>query len=346
MLTIDGSYGEGGGQILRTALSLSCVTGRPVEIFNIRANRKRPGLQPQHLTVVLACRDISNAEIHGAELNSRSLVFIPQEIKGGEYLLDVEKTAGKGSAGSVTLILQAVLPPLCLVKSPSRLILKGGTHVPWSPPFHYCNEILIPFLKRIGAMIELRLERWGFYPLGKGEASAYINPTHTFAPLHIKERGKLKKISGLSSVANLPISIAQRQKDALLNLLRKSGIEPPVEVIEAPSIGKGTFCFIKAEFENSMAGFASLGAIGKKAETVGEETANGFLDFMNSNAAVDLHLADQIVPYLAMAEGKSSFTVQRITRHLLTNIWVVQQFFKREIEVEGALGESGRITIV
>ncbi len=345
MLKLDGSYGEGGGQILRTAFSLSCITGKPVEIYNIRAARKKPGLQPQHLTGVLGCAEIARAEVVGAELNSTRLVFIPKKHKGGEYLFDVEKTVGKGSAGSITLLLQAILLPLCLANGPSRLILRGGTHVTWSPSFHFFNEVLLPTLRKTGIQTHAELKQWGFYPIGKGEVSVEITPVKRLMPLQLENRGNLKRISGLSAAANLPAHIAQRQKEAALNLLRNEGYEADIEIVEAAAIGRGTFCFINPEFENGIAGFGALGEIHKRAETVGEEAARAFLDYMKSGAAVDLHLADQILPYLALAEGSSSYTTQEITRHLLTNIWVVQQFLEREIRVEGELKQAGRVTI-
>ncbi len=345
MLELDGSYGEGGGQILRTALSLSCITGNPVEIYNIRANRKNPGLQPQHLTGVLGCAEIAGAEVQGAELYSTHLRFTPGKISGGERLFDVEKTAGKGSAGSVTLLLQAILLPLCFAKSPSRLILRGGTHVPWSPSFHYFDEVLLPTLRKMGVQVQAELKQWGFYPIGKGEVMVEIAPVKGLRPLQMEDRGRLRGITGFSAVANLPLSIAQRQKDEALHLLGNEGYEVSLEVAEGPAVGRGTFCFIKPEFEHCVAGFGALGEIHKKAEIVGEEAAKGFLAYMNSGAAVDLHLADQILPFLAMAKGSSSYTFQEITRHLLTNIWVVQKFLEREVIVEGEIGKAGRVTI-
>lgn len=345
MLKLDGSYGEGGGQILRTALSLACISGKPVEIYNIRAARKKPGLQPQHLTGVLGCTEIAKAEVVGAELNSTHLTFFPKKHEGGEYLFDVEKTVGKGSAGSITLLLQAILLPLCFAKTPSRLILRGGTHVTWSPSFHYFDEVLLPTLRKMGIQAHAELKQWGFYPIGKGEVTVEITPIERLQPLQLENRGSLKRISGISAVANLPAHIAQRQKEAALNLLRKEGYEADIEITEALAIGKGTFCFIKPEFDHAVAGFGALGEIHKKAETVGEEAARAFLDYMKSDAAVDLHLADQILPYLALAEGSSSYTTQEITQHLLTNIWVVQQFLEREIRVEGELKQAGRIIV-
>ena len=345
MITIDGSYGEGGGQIVRTALALSSITGKAVEIINVRANRQKPGLQPQHLTGVLACAQIAKAEIEGATLNATRLAFSPRQIKGGEYVFDVEQTIGRGSAGSVALILQAVLLPLCRADSPSHLILRGGTHVSRSPSFQYLDEVFLPMVRTMGVQAELDLVRWGFYPIGKGEVIARVTPVPRLTPLSLEEPGELKRISGISAVANLPLSIAERQQHAALALLKSAGIAGDIRLLSAPAVGRGTACFLKAEVEHGAAGFCSLGAIGKRAETVGHEAAQECLDFLKTGTAVDKHLADQLLPYLALAEGPSSVTTEEVTSHLLTNLWVIGHFVEREVRVEGALGERGRLIL-
>lgn len=343
MITIDGAHGEGGGQIVRTALALSAITGKAVEIINVRANRKKPGLQPQHLTGVLACAQIAKADIEGASLNSARLVFSPRRISGGEYVFDVEQTIARGSAGSVALVLQAILLPLCRADSPSHVILRGGTHVSRSPSFQYLDQVFLPMVRTMGVQAELDLVRWGFYPIGKGEVIARTIPAPRLTPLRIEEPGALKRISGVSAVANLPLSIAERQKHAALTLLKSAGLAGDIRVLSAPAVGRGTACFLKAEVEHGTAGFSSLGALGKRAETVGHEAAHECLAFLKTGAAVDKHLADQLLPYLALAEGPSSVTTEEVTTHLLTNLWVITRFLEREIRVEGALGEKGRV---
>ena len=345
MITIDGSHGEGGGQILRTALALSTVTGKAVEIVNVRANRAKPGLQPQHLTGVLACAAIAHADIEGASLNSTRLAFAPRRIAGGEYVFDVEQTIGRGSAGSVALILQAVLLPLCRADAPSRLILRGGTHVSRSPSIQYLDAVFLPTVRMMGVQADLDLVRWGFYPIGKGEVVARIVPAPRLTPLRLDEPGALKAITGVSAVANLPLSIAERQKQAALALLQSKGHTADIRVQSAPAVGRGTACFLKAELEHGAAGFAALGEIGKRAETVGREAAEACLAFLNTGASVDKHLADQLLPYLVLAEGPSSVTTEEVTSHLLTNRWVIGHFVEREVRVKGALGERGRLTV-
>jgi RNA 3'-terminal phosphate cyclase (ATP) len=342
-LKIDGRYGEGGGQILRSALALSSITKRHIEIHNIRKGRKNPGLQPQHLTSVLAAQKITSADISGAELGSQNLRFQPKEIQGGIYSFDVSEK--KGSAGSVTLVLQTILLPLSLAIRRSNIGIIGGTHVPWSPPFQYLDHIFLPAVKRIGLDIRLSIERWGYYPKGGGKAGAEVLPAGSFSAIDIKERGGVKRIWGMSATSNLPRSIAERQRDQAVTILNGRGFAAQIDIVNAPSIGQGTFLIIVAEFENSIAGFASLGQMGKRAEDVGKEAAIAFLDFYQSGAAIDPYLADQLLPYLAIAKGESIITTSRISRHLLTNIWVIEQFLPVKFIVEGREGEKGMVRV-
>jgi len=342
-LQIDGNYGEGGGQILRTTLSLSCILKKPVEIINIRKGRKVPGLQPQHLTSVNACKKISSAEVQGDRLQSLALRFSPQETKGGNFAFDVAET--KRSAGSTSLILQTLFLPLSHCQNSSEIKVLGGTHVPWSPPFNYLREIFVPMVKKIGCEINLEIKKWGWYPKGGGEVLSTIQPTSKFSPLNLTGRGNLLGLSGVSVVSNLPDSIAERQRDQAIKILKGKGFSPEIKLLQAPSVGQGTFFFLRAEFESSVAGFGALGERGKRAEKVAEEACADFLQFMQSGAAVDPHLADQLIPYLALANDTSTFTVSKISKHLLTNIWVVKQFLQTRISVEGEEGVEGKVEI-
>ncbi len=340
---IDGSYGEGGGQVLRTALALSSLLGRPAEIMNIRRARKKPGLQPQHLTAVKAAAQISHALVQGAGLLSTSVVFSPGVIEGGSFIFDVSEE--KESAGSTSLVLQTIMLPLLSAEHPSIVKMNGGTHVPWSPSFHYIQKVFFPMLSRIGASADLKIDRWGWYPVGGGKIIATISAETEFKPVAISERGKLVRVLGISAISNLPRNIGVRQRDRAVQALSQHGIDADIEIITAPSPGKGTYVFILAEFENITAGFDALGAIGKRAEEVAEEACHALFEYMSTNGALDPYLADQIISYAALANGTSEFTTSRITQHLLTNIWVIKQFIDVDIIVEGRVGEPGKIRV-
>lgn len=342
-LRIDGSHGEGGGQILRTALSLSCITGKPIEIYNIRKGRPKPGLQPQHLTCVKAAKEICDAEVEGAELGSELIRFSPRKIKSGKFLFDVAEK--KGSAGSIGLVFQTIFPPLVFSGAESEVVLLGGTHVPWSPPFHYLKYVFLPMVKKLGIEADIEIENWGWYPIGKGKVGAKIHPKREGASLNLEDRGALKKLAGISAVSNLPLSIAERQRDKAIKILDRYDLKIESELIEAPSLGKGTLFFILAEFENCLAGFDALGAIGKRAEDVAKEACENFLTYYQTGACLEPHLADQILLYLALENKKASFTTSEVSRHLLTNLWTVKNFLPVDVLVEGSEGGPGRIII-
>jgi RNA 3'-terminal phosphate cyclase (ATP) len=339
MLEIDGSFGEGGGQILRTSLSLSCLLNKPFRLFNIRRKRKKPGLMPQHLMGIRSLKLISNARVDGDFQGSTELVFEPGEVIAGDYFFDI------GTAGSTSLLLQAILPPLIFANNRSSLTLRGGTHVPFSPSFHYINKIFIPVINKLGIKVKAAIESYGFYPKGGGKIHAEIKPADEISAVHFSERGELKNVYGLSGVGNLPLSIAERQKNAALAILASQGINAEIETISVSTPGQGTFIFLEAETGNCLAGFSSLGERGKKAELVGEEAAKEFLDYYSASACLDRHLADQIVVYLAISKGESSFTTTEISGHLLTNLWVIEKFLGSRYRIEGETGKPGRVTI-
>jgi len=335
MLHLNGSYGEGGGQILRTSLSLAAVLGEPFRITDIRAGRSKPGLRPQHLMAVKALAQVTRAEVEGAGLGGRELTFRPRTIEAGSYFFDVaEKT---GSAGSVTLIAQALLPPLLAAPGPTNLTIRGGTHVAWSPPVHYFSAVFLPVLAELGAEATLTLTRWGWYPRGGGEVRLTIHPATQLSPRTWRTAPNPQDFQALSAASRVPAHVIRRQARRLQERL-EAGL--PVTELEAASVDPGSFVFLWGP----LAGFHALGARGKPAEKVADEAVEEFLRFKKTETATDRHLADQVLLYLARAQGPSAFTTEEITQHLLTNIWVIEQFLGPIFQVRGELGEPGEVS--
>lgn len=342
MLEIDGAHGEGGGQILRSALTLSALTGRAVRLINLRARRGRPGLRPQHLAAVKAMAALCDAQIEGATLGSQTLTFVPQVApRAGSYVFDVSRLSGTGSAGATTLILQTVLLPLAMASGVSQLSLRGGTVVPMSPPAPYLEHVYVPLLFELGLRVKLTHRLWGFYPIGGGELLAEVRGGVQLKGCDLVERGPLRKIEGIAFAARLPSHIPQRITNRASGLLRGMGFEVHIVPRHVPSPGVGAGLFLYAQYAYTRAGFLSLGRRGLPSERVAEIACQAFLDFHRTGACVDRHLADQLVLPLTMATGPSHVTVARVTSHLLTNVWLANQFGLRNIWVEGAEGETG-----
>jgi RNA 3'-terminal phosphate cyclase (ATP) len=338
-IEIDGSFGEGGGQIVRTALAFSTIFKRSLTVHHIRAKRAKPGLGHQHLMALKALAQISGAEVEGGAIGSERLTFIPKAICPGDYKFTI------GTAGSVTLLLQALLPPLSISRKDSRLTLAGGTHVPWSPPFHFLSEILFPILSLMGISVEARIEQWGWYPKGGGILQVEIKSISHLKPISLLERGLLKKIRGISATSHLPKHVGERQRDEALRRIEKEmKVNAEISVLhDLPANGPGSFLFLVAESEKAIAGFSSLGKRGKPAEEVAKEAVESLKDYVESDGCIDPHLADQLIPFLVLAKGHSSFSTMRITEHLLTNLWVVQHFSDVKIVQRGEKGEQGRV---
>ncbi len=343
VVNLDASQGEGGGQVLRTALSLSVLLRRSVTLTRLRERRPRPGLQPQHLTVVRALAAISRARVIGDTLDSMELTFVPRALTGGTYRFDVG--AIKASAGSVSLLFQALLLPLAFAPEPSRLTLIGGTHVPWSPPVHYLTEIFLPALRRMGIEAQVTLERWGFYPAGGGEIEATIVPTRRIAGLVWERPVSPAVIGGVSAVCRLPLSIAERQRRRALERLHSGGLAADIALVEGTEAGgPGTLVFLSAGGRESGGGFSALGRRGLRAEAVADAAVDALLSYLGTGAAVDDHLADQLVPFLALGVGPSALTCPTLSSHLRTVAWVVQQFLPARIELEA--GPPARIRVL
>ncbi|MBZ5699763.1 MAG: RNA 3'-phosphate cyclase [Acidobacteriia bacterium] len=338
-LSIDGSLGEGGGQVLRTSLALALITGRSFALTNIRRRRANPGLRAQHLKAVEAARDVGKAKVEGARLGSQSLVFEPTGLYPGEFHFDI------GTAGSTSLVLQTILPPLSFAATSSTVTLVGGTHVPWSPCFHFLDLHWLHHMRKIGFNIRLKLDAAGFYPRGGGRVLATVWPVSRLSPLCLTNRGPLKRIRGISAVANLNQSIAERQKVQALKQLSDVARPVEIEILRLSSPSKGSLLLLLAEFENSQCCFYGLGALGKPAESVADEAVNELLDLLATDGAIDHYLSDQLVLPLALAPGVSEIRTSKVTQHLTTNAEIVKMFIPVSIEVDGKIGQPGSIRI-
>lgn len=338
-LSIDGSIGEGGGQVLRTSLTLSLITGRSFTLENIRSRRPKPGLMAQHLKAVEAAAQVGKATVEGAQLGSRSLVFEPTGLVSGDFHFDI------GTAGSTSLVLQTILPALSLAPASSTIQLVGGTHVPWSPSFHFLEMHWLRYMREVGFDIRLELDAAGFYPQGGGRVRATVQPVSQLSPLSLLSRGPLKRIRGISAVANLSDSVAERQKAQALKRLSHVSKRIEIQMLRISSPSKGSFLLLLAEFEKSECCFCALGALRKRAETVADEAVSEFLAFMATDGAIDHYLSDQLVLPLAMTQGMSEIRTSKITQHLTTNAAIVQLFLPVSIEIDGAIDQAGSIRI-
>jgi RNA 3'-terminal phosphate cyclase (ATP) len=347
LIKVDGAYGEGGGQVVRTALTLSVLTGRPVAISNIRANRPKPGLAPQHLTNVLALAEICDADVQGAEIGSAELLFKPKNApRSGEYRFDVTEVLGSGSAGSVTLILQTLLLPLSFAEGTSRLLLRGGTHVTWSPPFEFIDRVFLPTVAKMGIEASCRLNVPGFYPSGGGEITAEIAGLQTvLKPLELRERGKLLRIEGNAIACTLPSHIPHRMAERARAILERAGFDADITPRREQCIGPGAGIFLTAHYEWAKAGFSALGAPGKPSEAVAEEACEQLFTHHLSGAPADRYLADQLLLPMSLADGVSAFETACISSHLLTNAHIIGQFIDAKIDIEGEEGEVGKVTV-
>ncbi|MBC2746450.1 MAG: RNA 3'-terminal phosphate cyclase [ANME-2 cluster archaeon] len=347
MINIDGSYGEGGGQIIRTAVALSAVTGTDVTISNIRSNRPKSGLKAQHMSAIRTAADMTGARISGLKSGSTELTFSPGVstsggIPGGYYKIDI------GTAGSITLLLQCLMPIALAAQEPVSLDITGGTDVAWSPPIDYMAHVLLPVLETMGLKCNIKLQRRGYYPRGGGRVAAIIHPLALRAVDLDKEkeadtkkeegmekeweRGKEKepcRVAGISHSSNLPPHVMQRQADAATAALEKAGYSSSIDTWAAnsPSTGSGITLWC------GHAGGSALGKRGLPAEKVGKAAAGEIITELGSGAAVDVHLADQLIPYIGLAGG-GSLTVRDVSGHTRTNIWVVEQFLGVEFRIE------------
>lgn len=326
MINIDGSFGEGGGQILRSALGLSLVTGKPFRIHSIRAGRAKPGLLRQHLTAVCAAKEIGRAEVQGDSLKSGELSFKPNRVKPGSYRFSI------GTAGSATLVLQTVLPALMIADEPSELTLEGGTHNPFAPPFDFLTKAFLPLLAKIGPKVSAELERPGFYPAGGGCFRVRIQPAKELSRLKIPEHGKEVGKRARAVVASLSTGICERELRIVGKKLNLTREQLATEELEN-SMGPGNVVFIELEYENVCEVVTAFGSRGVRAEAVAERAVKEARKYLTDGAPVGEHLADQLLIPMAMA-GAGSYRTCAPSMHTQTNGEVVKKFLRVNIEVE------------
>ena len=333
VITIDGSAGEGGGQILRTSLALSLVTGKPFRIVNIRAGRKKPGLLRQHLTAVQAATQVGDAVSDGAEIGSCELVFRPEKIRAGEYRFAI------GTAGSTTLVLQTILPALLLADAPSRLTLEGGTHNPFAPPFDFLARTFLPQLARFGPTVEAKLLRPGFYPAGGGKMEIAITPSPKLLPVELFERGADAGRRVVAHVAGLPANIGERAFEQVAK--RMGWPRSCFEIVEHPAAcGPGFVLTAEVASENITETFTGFGERGVRAEQVADAVVDQVRHYLSTTAPVGEHLADQLLIPLALSGG-GGFRAVGISRHAQTNIEVIQQFLPVRIVTTSVVENGG-----
>lgn len=348
LLRIDGAHGEGGGQILRTALTCSALFQRPIRIENIRAGRGNPGLAAQHITSIRAAAAICAAQVEGDALGSETLDFAPQAtVQPGAYHFDVAEAREGGSAGATSLVLQTVLLPLAMADGESQVTIMGGTHMRWSPPFDYLRDIWLAALHGLGIDAEVKLDAWGWFPIGQGQIRATIRGRgdRIPRPADLLDRGALLEIAGRAVAANLPAHIPQRMADRAGRLLAGLGVPVAIEPLRVRAACAGAGIFLAARYEAIACGFSALGARGKPAELVAEEAVAALVAHRDGGAALDEHLGDQILAPLAVAGGPSRFSVERISRHLETNAWLVERFGLARVGLESKADGTGLVTV-
>jgi RNA 3'-terminal phosphate cyclase (ATP) len=331
VIILDGSQGEGGGQIVRSAVTLSCITGQAVRVEKVRAGRKTGGLRPQHVAAVRAAAELCDAEIEGVAVGSTAITFEPRAaVRAGVYEWTV------GTAGSATLVLQTVLLPLALAEGRSELRVHGGTHVPRSPSGHYLRDVYAPALLELGADAEIYGNGYGWTPQGGGTLSAYTGGGARLCGVDGHERGQLERVFGVAVGCNLPAHIPQRMANRARNLLAPHllGVTVDIRPQRVRSVSTGAGIFLAAEYGNGRGGVGVLGRRGMPSEVVAERAVQALLAFHDSGAAVDRHLADQLIMPLALAEGPSVLHVEAITSHCRTQAAVVRAFLPRGIHLD------------
>lgn len=341
MISIDGRYGEGGGQIIRTSVALSAITQQPTEIFNIRAGRAKPGLHAQHLTAVKAAATLCNAELKGAEIGSLYLHFTPQAMSAeSNFHFQV------GTAGATGLVTQtALLPMLWLPSRPANLTVEGGTHVPMAPIAEYIEFVYLSMLRRMGMEVQFSYDKSGFFPKGGGKIQATVGTSGLFEPLQLTERGKLQQITVITITTQLAEHVAERCEQALLKDLKGYGVPLKFEWRDKKGVAPGAAVILIAETENVKVGFSVLGERGKPIERVAQEAYRDFVKWFQSRAVVEEHLADQLALPCAFVAAESVWTTPTVTEHLRTVLHIIQQFLPITYSIEETQNGMGEVRL-
>ena len=328
MITIDGSYGEGGGQILRNAVALSTITNKPVQITDIRANRPNPGIKAQHYVALKSIAEICNAETKGLEIGSTSITFKPGKIKGGKYKFEV------GTAGSITLAFQAIILSMLKTKESVTISLTGGTDVRWSPSWDYFQNVFLPLIKKMGVNVFPKLILRGYYPKGGGEAVLTINPIKKLQPLKLDKPEECFGINGLINISNLPDHIITRMKHTVVKTLLKNDLQTTINVDQSTALSPGVGVTLWTQSKNTILGCTVLGERDISSEEVGKKASEALFKEIEAETTLDVHAFDQVLPYMALAKdnGISKCIVRELSSHASTNMWLIQQFLDVNFE--------------
>jgi RNA 3'-phosphate cyclase len=344
MIEIDGSYGEGGGQVLRTAVALAAVLSKEIRVFNIRAGRAEPGIRPQHMTGVKAAAELCSANLQGLEVGATEFVFKPGRLKAGTFRFDV------GTAGSVTLVLQTLMPILAFAPGAVQLEIAGGTDVKWSPPIDYLRLVTLPILKKIGYHGHLETVRRGHYPKGGGLVRFSTEGPSKLQPLTNDKPGSISRILGISHATALPRHVAERQATSAKKWLEDAKLPSPsidVEVVDDRSqLSPGSGIVLSAENQNgNILGSDALGERGRPAEEVGSTAGKVLLEEVESGAMLDRHMGDIIIPYLLLADGISELSISRVTQHTRTNVKVAEWLTGTRFSLAGEIDQPSRLRV-
>jgi len=337
LIEIDGSQKSGSGTILRLSVALAAILGETLHIYNIRQKRTQPGLRPQHLEAVLTASRLCGAELKGAELDSRELWFKPEKLKGGRVEAEI------GTAGSIPMLLMTVLPVCAFAENTVHLhVSKGGTDVSNSPTMNYVRNVFFPTLKRIGISADLTVQKYGYYPKGMGEVTIIVEPCKSLKPLVLEDFGELKTIEGVSVCTFLAErKVAERQAKAANDYLKEKGYTAEIQIINDRSnpLQKGSSLALYAETHTGVIlGADAIGEFRKTSETVGREAAEKLYAEISAEPTVDVHLADMLVPYVALAEGRSAYLTRTVSEHLETNIWLAEKILGVKFNVKKVAG--------